>query len=289
MKIEPATPVAPPATLRDVIDRLAGDDIRRRDLRSAITSYAKLVGLPPSDIPLDLAAIRRTLDGMSPAQAGEVRQALVQFWRSATPFSAAIDASDLVPILRTKHVVLDAAWKTLLDPIKEERIRLGLSRFARWATLRRISRRSVRRHYRRLHCGNGRFDLLVRNVSDQRRSVANAWNCLAGWSESCRLVPVHLPSNAAAPTRFPWEDLPTSFQDEGARYFTWASVPDPLDEGARAKALAPSTLRLAGSDTLGGDRRGRGRNSARVAVVARDPGRPRNLQGRAQAPVETTR
>ena len=59
----------------------------------------------------------------------------------------------------------------------------------------------------------------------------------------------------------PLEDLPTSFQDEGARYFTWASVPDPLDEGARAKALAPSTLRsAAGSDTLGGDRRGRGRN-----------------------------
>ena len=158
MKIEPATPVAPPATLRDVIDRLAGDYIRRRDLRSAITSYAKLVGLPPSDIPLDLAAIRRTLDGMSPAQAGRSAK---RWSNLRSDLSAAIDASGLVPILRTKHVVLDAAWKTLLDPIKEERIRLGLSRFARWATCAELLQTKCAAPLRRLHCGNGRFRLLV--------------------------------------------------------------------------------------------------------------------------------
>jgi integrase len=41
-----------------------------------------------------------------------------------------------------------------------------------------------------------------------------------------------------------WEDLPASFQADLDRYLAWAAVPDPLDEIARARALAPRTLRL---------------------------------------------
>jgi hypothetical protein len=56
-----------------VLDRLAGDDglsgTRKRDLRSAVTSFAKLKGQPPAAVPLDLADIRNTLDGMVAAQA----------------------------------------------------------------------------------------------------------------------------------------------------------------------------------------------------------------------------
>ena len=38
--------------------------------------------------------------------------------------------------------------------------------------------------------------------------------------------------------------LPASFREDVERYLTWASVPDPLAEGARARALAPLSLRL---------------------------------------------
>ncbi len=60
------------ATLQDVLDRLATTDVaesRRRDLRSAVTSYAKLVDKEPVAIPLDLAALRRTLDRLVPVEA----------------------------------------------------------------------------------------------------------------------------------------------------------------------------------------------------------------------------
>ena len=63
MKRHLASPptTATPVTLKNVLERLAADDslsdTRRRDLRSAITRFAKLRGETPAAIPLDLAEI----------------------------------------------------------------------------------------------------------------------------------------------------------------------------------------------------------------------------------------
>jgi integrase len=81
-------------------------------------------------------------------------------------------------------------------------------------------------------------------MRDQHRAVATAWNRLAALAPDRGLRPVQVPSNKPAPSRYPWERLPASFQDDVERYLTWTSVPDPLDEGARAKALAPRTRHL---------------------------------------------
>src|SRR5205814_6770600 len=74
MKHHSVSEPAPPApTLQDVVDLVAGNpdlsETRRRDLRSAVVTYGKVVGEPLSTIPMDLAAIRKTLDGVVPMQA----------------------------------------------------------------------------------------------------------------------------------------------------------------------------------------------------------------------------
>jgi integrase len=53
-----------------------------------------------------------------------------------------------------------------------------------------------------------------------------------------------VPSNRPSPTRIPWHKFPALFQEDVERYLTWASVPDPLAEGARVRALRPLSLRL---------------------------------------------
>ena len=68
---EPAPP--PPArTPQDVLDLVGGNpdlsETRRRDLRSAVVTYGKVTGEPLSTIPMDLVAMRRTLDGLVPMQ-----------------------------------------------------------------------------------------------------------------------------------------------------------------------------------------------------------------------------
>ena len=67
MKRDPVPPTAAAATLQDVRDRLVAvspPDTRQRDQRSAVLTYAKLTHRQPAEIPLDLAEIRRTLDGI---------------------------------------------------------------------------------------------------------------------------------------------------------------------------------------------------------------------------------
>ena len=48
----------------------------------------------------------------------------------------------------------------------------------------------------------------------------------------------------SGPPRFPWHDLPASFQRDVDDYLKWASVPDPLDDNARRTSLAAKTIRL---------------------------------------------
>jgi integrase len=244
MKANSPPPSAAPATMQAVLDRLARDgvlsDTRRRDLRSAITSFAKLRGQPPAAIPLDLADIRRTLDRMVPAQAQISRK---RWANLRSDLARAIEASGMLPMLRTADLEVDEVWTRLLAPA-DQRIRHGLSRFVRWASLRRVAPESV---------DDGTIDrfiteldatTLIRNIRDLGRIVAKAWNALVEMHQGAGLRLVTVPSNRPAPTRIPWRQLPSSFQEDVERYLHWASVPDPLAEGARARALAPLSLRL---------------------------------------------
>jgi integrase len=84
----------------------------------------------------------------------------------------------------------------------------------------------------------------VRNLRGQRRSVATTWNRLVGSPAREGLRRVQVVSNRPASNRVAWNDLPVSFRREVEDYILWCSVPDPLDDHARARALAPETLRL---------------------------------------------
>jgi len=68
-----ASPTAAPATMQRVFDRISAKedlpDTRKRDLRSSVAIYGKIVERPLTEIPLDLAAIRKMLDGVVPLQA----------------------------------------------------------------------------------------------------------------------------------------------------------------------------------------------------------------------------
>jgi hypothetical protein len=132
------------ATLQDIIDRIAADpdiaDTRKRDLRSAVISFGKLEDKAPASVQLNLGELRRVLDDADGtiAQVSSKRRANLR-----SDLAAAIDASGLHPMLKTGGLELSAAWKTLLDPINDPRIRNGLSRFARWCSLNSVSPEAV--------------------------------------------------------------------------------------------------------------------------------------------------
>jgi integrase len=244
MKPDPPSPNATPATLQTVLDRLADNaelsHSRRRDLRSAILSFCKLMQQPPGAIPLDLAAIRSLLDAIVPAQAKVSRK---RWANRRSDLAAAIAASGLRPMLKTADVARDEVWKKLLAPA-DQRIRHGLSRFARWATLRRIAPQSVDDDTIDRFIAELDATTLVRNLPGVRRAAVMAWNALVRLHEGAGLRPVAVPPSRFLAKRVPWQQLPVPFRADVDKYLTWASVPDALDEGARARALAPLSLRL---------------------------------------------
>jgi hypothetical protein len=176
MKTHPLPQTATPATLQTVLDRLVGtgglSPSRKRDLRSAVTSFAKLQGQPPAAVPLDLADIRQALDRMVPARA----QISAKRWANLrSDLAAAIDAAGMQPMLRTAGIELDHAWRRLLADA-DQWIRLALSRFARWASLRRVAPEAVEdstieRFIAELHAST-----LVRNLRYRSDLVRRAWN-----------------------------------------------------------------------------------------------------------------
>jgi integrase len=190
---------------------------------------------------MDLAEIRKTLDGVVPLRAKVSRK---RWANLRSDIAAAIDASGLQPMLKTSEVKPDQEWERLLEAAKDKRISNGLSRLARWATLRQVTPKEVdgvtlARFFSELETGS-----LIRNLQFKRRNDTNLWNKLVSLWPDRGLNLVEAPEKIVTWQRVPWLDLPKSLQQETEEYLVWCSVPDPLDENARARALAPETLRL---------------------------------------------
>jgi len=231
------------ATLQDVLDRIAAApeiaNTRKRDLRSAVVSFGKLADKSPSTIPLDLGELRRVLDDADGtiAQVSAKRRANLR-----SDLASAIDVSGLHPMLKTGCLERNPAWKALLDPISDPRIQTGLSRFARWCSLNSIppeavSAAIVDRYVRDLEART-----LIRSLAFQRAGVVSAWNRLVILTPE--LSEIAAPANGKVLKRVPWERLPATFFADLQAFLTWSTVPDPLDENARATRLAPATVRL---------------------------------------------
>jgi hypothetical protein len=130
-------------TLQTVLDRLSANArltaSRKRDLRSAVTCFAKLKEQPPAAIVMDLAAIRQSLDRMVPARA----KISPKRWSNLrADLAAAIAASGLRPVLRIADVAFAPAWRQLLAAAPQW-TRYRLSQLARWCSLRQIGPEAI--------------------------------------------------------------------------------------------------------------------------------------------------
>jgi integrase len=243
MKPTPVLPNADP-TLQTILDRLAGhaglSQTRKRDLRSAVTCFARLLGQPPAAIPLALADIRRVLDSMVPARAQISRK---RWANLRSDLAAAIEASGLRPMLKTSDVELDEVWTRLLATA-ERRVRLGLGRFAAWASLRGITPEAVDASTIARFGAELEGATLIRNLAYLPRAVAKGWNALVAHHPAAGLQPVAVPTDARTRSQMAWQRLPGSFQEDVERHLAWAAVPDPLADGARTRALASHSLHL---------------------------------------------
>jgi integrase len=241
----PIPTTALPATLHEVLERISVKatlaDTRKRDLKSALVTFGKIMDAPLSEIPLDLAAIRKTLDGVVPLQAKVSRKRWINL---RSDLAAAVTESGLLPMLKTADLKLSEEWEELFNTTKDKRITNGLSRFARWASSKDLRPTDIDNAALESFFAELETQTLVRHLGFQRRNVPRLWSRLIAAFPGLKLTPVVIPGKQISWQRISWDELPKSFRKETEEYLTWCTVPDPLDENARARALAPQTLRL---------------------------------------------
>jgi integrase len=239
------TPICSGQTLQHVLEGLSANralsDTRRRDLKSAIVCYAALSGSGPAMVALDLAGIRSALDVMVPIQAKVSRK---RWANLRSDLAAAISASGLRQMIKASGSEMSDSWSMLFSKARAPYLQHGLSRFARWSSERQIGPCDVTdavvdRFIADLECGS-----LVRKIGELRQTVVRSWNALRKIVPQEGLSALEVRRRPIGPPRFPWAQLPKAFRVDVERYLEWASMPDPLDDAARTRALAPRTVKL---------------------------------------------
>jgi integrase len=229
-------------TLADLLSALTGrelPEIRERDLRSAVTRVALLLGDHPSHIPFDLPAISAKLAGITPATVGLSPKTLSNI---RSNFVAAVQASGLEPVRTFARTPLSPAWKTFFAKLKQKRAHIGLGRLARYASANGIKPQNIDDSAIHAFIAEVRNRTLHRKPNGLHRSVAQIWNEAVRQS-GLDLKPISVPSFRQPPKRIDLSLLPPSFRKDVNDYLTWCAG-DPLASDARPRVLAPRTIDL---------------------------------------------
>jgi hypothetical protein len=237
--------VAPePVTLATVLAGLeqpsALSATRRRDLRSAVHRVADLLGNEPRGVPLDMEAIRVGLAAISPVAAGMTPK---RFANIRSDFLAAVTASGVMPVKLQVKKPLSPGWVGLFERLAGRRAHLGLSRLARYASMQGIEPGEINDNVIGGFITVVREESLHRNPNRLHRQVTLIWND-AAHDPKLGLKPVTVASFRGPPKRIDWSILPDCFKQDVDNYLSWAAGTDPFAADARARALAPRTLRL---------------------------------------------
>jgi integrase len=231
-----------PVTLKAVLDALEERrDLaanRLRDLRSAVTRVAKLLGEAPGHILLELPVLSAKLAAITPAAAGLTAKT---FSNIRSDFLAAVNASGLKPTYSAGKGALSPGWSQFLGKLPKRRI--GLSRLARHASREGIEPHQIDDAALERFMNAVRQGSLHRNPNHLHRTVAKIWNEVAGQPE-LDICQVTVPSFRPVPKRLNWELLPSQFRQSVDDHLAWCSGSDVFNENARPRPLAAQTLKL---------------------------------------------
>lgn len=227
---------------RALIDAKSLSATRRRDLRSAVSRVAALLGEQPAYLPLELEKIAAGLAAINPVAAGMTAKTLANV---RSDFLAAVRQSGLRPVLASSAKAdLSPAWAALMARLTVKRHRLGLSRLAHYASAAGIAPAEIDDAAVERFIGEVRQGSLHQNPNVLHRNVATIWNEVASILPDARLTTVTKPSFRGPPKRIAWEALTDAFRADVEKYLCWCEVDDPFAEDARPRRLRPRTLKL---------------------------------------------
>lgn len=213
---------------------------RRRDLKSALRTIARLIDRAPERVPANINWLHIRLRQVAPAA---VNMSAKRFKKIK---SDALKALELAGCSRERADWLrapSAAWQTLLSRVPNKHDRWRLMQLAQYCTALDVAPDAVTDDHTR-----GLLTVLIEE-SFQRRpqhKVANAikaWNSLREELDSWPDILLAPLPPKKEPWTFPIEAFPQAFQEDVSRWMNRLTNPDLLDENAPAKPLRPASIK----------------------------------------------
>lgn len=213
---------------------------RRRDLKSALSTIARLLGKAPNRVPANINWIYIRLRRVAPAAHNMSAK------RFKNIKSDAIKALALTGCSRERADWLRPpcpAWQALLDRVTDKHDLWKLTQLAQYCSALSVPPNAMNDDHIR-----GLLETLIAESFQNRpeHKVAEAikvWNRLRGEVDGWPDIQLSRLPRKKEPWTIALEQFPQSLQDDVAAWINRLANPDLLDEDAPAKPLRPTTIK----------------------------------------------
>ena len=238
----PAAGIVLPQTLADVRRLIeaepALDPIRRRDIVSALRSFAKHTQAELATIPASFTAVRGLTTKVMPRGVGITEK---RWSNIKAELAFALRHVGVRPCERLIPARLPLAWKSLHKAMPDRAMRFGLSRFIGFCTKHGLLPEAVDDDvFERFRDWLETGTLVDRPATVHQRACAQ-WNravaLVPGWPQRAVTVPCRTNH-----VRLPPETFPTPFHTDIAAWQACLAGKDLFEERGPAKPLSPITL-----------------------------------------------
>ena len=147
-------------------------------------------------------------------------------------------------MIKTAGVELSESWSRLFEGNTKEWIRWGLSRFARWASLRQIVPMAVDAAVIGRFIADLETASLTRNIRNLHRGVINSWNGPVRVSARRKLETYRVSNKQSQAGAGAGKIQPASFRTDVDQHLLLGRSARSPDDNARTRAPEPRTLRL---------------------------------------------
>jgi len=231
-----------PFTLEALGHRIASDTglpkTRRRDIQSALLTFAKVLDRSLAELPADRRWVTQHLRSIHPARHGLSKKR----WQNVcADLSFALDYAGWSN-LKPRTLPLQPEWVPLRALLTTKRLRAGLTHFIGYCNSRAVTPQqvddTVSNDYREYLT-----DRCRRNVHRIHKDVCRIWNEARAQFPEWPDTELTVPTLARRGYTYPWDTLSPELRAEVDRYIEWLGGRELLLENPPPRPCRPATLR----------------------------------------------
>jgi len=236
-----------PLSLADILNLLSISTTlsvtRKRDLRSAITRFANLVGRRPEHLPADAKQLTPLLLNIHPAQ---VRMSAKTLQNIKSNLLAALHHTKHYQQLTRKREKLSAVWLELYTQLPDKHFHSGLSRFVHFISAHEIAPKMVNDETVQAFIKDLAENSFIQDkkLHGIHRRTTRLWNEASTTIKDWPNQTLTVPDFRTPRTTRSLSDFPVTFQKEVEHYLDWLKDDDLLAKDRPPRKCQPRTIRL---------------------------------------------